>query len=458
MPDKPKQQTEPRKKRQQADPNHRIDTKFFRIRNNDELSLQIAKLAAQQRLAYNWAADVLNRSPNIPLFKTPDTPNALLGQLTTLRHADHRFNAPYHIHAAAVRQAHAANLRLQADTLERRERIAHGSTLKSDLKHHRRTLAHRSRKHSSHTLTSIYPPIRLDGRSFTIPGARHILITTKKEIPRDLDIRSFQLVEIMPKRWPAPPELVKKRYKLHVQTREKTPVPSTPEEVTSAGQILGADDGSKIHIAFSNGQNIHHDETELKNEEKELRKRAKGKKSGSKRQAKLRRQANEKSRKRRANRRRIFLSACKEILKESGFLALAVEKKRIKNLTRSAAGTAKNPGKNVRAKTALNRVLQDAAPSEKLHILIREAMKLGINTYPVYPQGSSQTCQTCGDRRKENRETQALFLCRNCGFTGNADTNGAMILKNRAYYFLCVCAGRPTDTVTHPTGRRAKPS
>ncbi|WP_410792877.1 zinc ribbon domain-containing protein [Kribbella sp. C-35] len=39
---------------------------------------------------------------------------------------------------------------------------------------------------------------------------------------------------------------------------------------------------------------------------------------------------------------------------------------------------------------------------------------------------TSQTCSWCGTRDREARESQAVFRCRSCGHTANADVNAAV--------------------------------
>ena len=39
--------------------------------------------------------------------------------------------------------------------------------------------------------------------------------------------------------------------------------------------------------------------------------------------------------------------------------------------------------------------------------------------------GTSQTCNACGHRSRKNRESQAVFRCKACGHTDNADANAS---------------------------------
>ncbi|WP_409934371.1 zinc ribbon domain-containing protein, partial [Escherichia coli] len=49
----------------------------------------------------------------------------------------------------------------------------------------------------------------------------------------------------------------------------------------------------------------------------------------------------------------------------------------------------------------------------------------GGQVLAVPPAYTSQRCACCGHTAKENRLTQSKFVCRACGYTENADVNGA---------------------------------
>ena len=54
----------------------------------------------------------------------------------------------------------------------------------------------------------------------------------------------------------------------------------------------------------------------------------------------------------------------------------------------------------------------------------------------VPPQHTSQTCPACGHVSKENRQTQAKFLCLDCGYENHADVVGAINILERGYRLL----------------------
>ena len=434
-----------------------VETRIYRLRYDPQTSERIGYLASQQRLAYNIAVNILNRTPAIALRRSPAHPDGLLGQITLWRHQDGRAQAPYIIHQAGAQQAWMANDLMMRERKARLGRLENGSTHSSDHRQHRRTLRRRSRKRGSSTLTSLIPPVRLDDSAFTITGARDIALRTKKAVPDDLDIRSFQLVEVRKGCRGTNGSLCKRRYALHLQVAVEYPDPPKPEVVRSADEILGIDDGVKRQLTLSNGDVLHHDERDKINRQRRMRERAQRKRRGSRRRARLLRKARACAHKSHANRRRVLLAEVKDIYGAVKPKAIAVEDKSHKHLSLSARGTRENPGTRVRTKSGLNRSLRDAALSQRIGLMASEARKSGIAVYAVWPQGSSQTCSACGYRHRNNRESQAAFRCLSCGYAQNADTNAARILRNRAYHVICSIVGRERDSGA-PTGWRVRPS
>lgn len=93
----------------------------------------------------------------------------------------------------------------------------------------------------------------------------------------------------------------------------------------------------------------------------------------------------------------------------------------IKNMSKSAKGTAEEPGKNVKAKSGLNRVLLAQGIYEVDRQFEYKSLWRGGTYIPCPPAFGSQRCPCCGHIAKENRKSQALFECVDCGFTRNAD-------------------------------------
>jgi putative transposase len=60
------------------------------------------------------------------------------------------------------------------------------------------------------------------------------------------------------------------------------------------------------------------------------------------------------------------------------------------------------------------------------------AALLGVPVIQVDPRNTSRTWSACGQCAQANRQSQASFLCRRCGFATNADCNAAVTIAYRA--------------------------
>ena len=103
----------------------------------------------------------------------------------------------------------------------------------------------------------------------------------------------------------------------------------------------------------------------------------------------------------------------------------AVEDLQIRNMTRSAKGTADNPGTNVRQKAGLNRGILEQGWGEIFTQIAYKAASAGKRFEKINPQYTSQTCSVCGVTDGKSRRSQAVFVCTGCGHADNADVNAA---------------------------------
>ncbi|RLX53550.1 RNA-guided endonuclease InsQ/TnpB family protein, partial [Escherichia coli] len=133
---------------------------------------------------------------------------------------------------------------------------------------------------------------------------------------------------------------------------------------------------------------------------------------------------------------------------------IVIEDLKVSNMSKSAAGTVSQPGRNVRAKSGLNRSILDQGWYEMRRQLeykqlwrggqvlavppaytsqrcaccghtAKENLWRGGQVLAVPPAYTSQRCACCGHTAKENRLSQSQFRCQVCGYTANADVNGA---------------------------------
>ncbi|MGY4674351.1 RNA-guided endonuclease InsQ/TnpB family protein, partial [Ursidibacter arcticus] len=103
-----------------------------------------------------------------------------------------------------------------------------------------------------------------------------------------------------------------------------------------------------------------------------------------------------------------------------------VEDLQVSNMSKSAKGTAEEHGKNVAAKSGLNRAILDQSWFEFRRQLGYKTQWQGGFLVAVPPQNTSRICPCCSHTAKENRQTQADFECVECGYTENADVVGAL--------------------------------
>ncbi|WP_176049080.1 RNA-guided endonuclease TnpB family protein [Burkholderia sp. BCC1644] len=117
---------------------------------------------------------------------------------------------------------------------------------------------------------------------------------------------------------------------------------------------------------------------------------------------------------------------------------VCIEELQIRNMSKSAAGSIVQPGKNVRAKSGLNKSILDQGWFEFRRQLDYKLAWNGGHLVAVPPQNTSRTCPRCRHMSADNRRTQARFECVNCGFKENADLVGAINVL-RAGHARCAC-------------------
>ncbi len=115
---------------------------------------------------------------------------------------------------------------------------------------------------------------------------------------------------------------------------------------------------------------------------------------------------------------------------------VCIENLQVRNMSRSAAGTGEVPGKNVRAKSGLNKAILDQGWFEFRRQLDYKLAWKGGRLIDVPPQNTSRTCPLCGHVSADNRRTQATFACVKCGYENNADMVGAINILSRGIKLL----------------------
>ena len=117
---------------------------------------------------------------------------------------------------------------------------------------------------------------------------------------------------------------------------------------------------------------------------------------------------------------------------------IVLENLQTKNMTKSSKGNIDNPGKMVKQKSGLNRVILNQGWGMFKEMLKYKQIWRGGEVILVDPKYTSQTCPkpACSHKSPDNRETQAHFKCVKCGYTNNADHVGALNVLARGHRVL----------------------
>jgi len=123
---------------------------------------------------------------------------------------------------------------------------------------------------------------------------------------------------------------------------------------------------------------------------------------------------------------------------------VCVEDLQVRNMSKSSKGTVEQPGKNVSQKSGLNRAILDQGWGEFRRQLEYKLAWNGGTLLAVLPHNTSRTCPCCGHVSKDNRRTQAQFLCVDCDYENNADVVGAINVLARGHRVLA--CGEPVQS------------
>ncbi|MFI1253720.1 RNA-guided endonuclease InsQ/TnpB family protein [Streptomyces netropsis] len=230
--------------------------------------------------------------------------------------------------------------------------------------------------------------------------------------------------------------LVKDHTGWHIVFRVRTEV---EEPKPHAGPGVGIDVGVTRPLALSDGTFRDHDEWLTPKEKERLRRlertreRQKShRKPGDKTSSRLARTNHRIAGYRaRAKRRTLDWQHKTTTGIAEQFGIIGVEQLNITNMVKSAKGTTEEPGKNVRQKAGLNRSISGEAWGRSVTLLEYKLADRGGHLVKVPAPNTSTRCHACGFITEGNRESQAVFVCKNetCRWSGNADTNGSFNIE-----------------------------
>jgi putative transposase len=96
---------------------------------------------------------------------------------------------------------------------------------------------------------------------------------------------------------------------------------------------------------------------------------------------------------------------------------VCIEELSVSSMSRSAKGTIETPGRNVKAKTGLNKAILDQGRGElKRQLGYKQSWRVGLLVV-VPRQYTSQQCSECGYVDSDNRPSQAMLHCQAYGHT-----------------------------------------
>jgi putative transposase len=205
------------------------------------------------------------------------------------------------------------------------------------------------------------------------------------------------------------------RWFVSILTRREVEVPE------HHGDAVGIDMGISRFAALSDGSHIEplnsfkRHEHALARAQRRMSRKQKFSKNWVKAKARV-----QKIHHRIANVRNDFLHKASTTISKSHALVV-MEDLQVDHMSKSAAGTTDAPGRNVRAKSGLNKAILDQGWGEfRRQIHYKTAWNGGFLVL-VPPHHTSQECPCCHLISPDNRKTQAQFLCLKCGFEENAD-------------------------------------
>ena len=199
------------------------------------------------------------------------------------------------------------------------------------------------------------------------------------------------------------------------------------EAMEGTGRVVGLDMGVSDRVALSDGSRVERRRQKRDSLQKAQRRLSWCKKGSSRWRERRRVLSNRQHRQRVANRNEAHRLTTELV---RGHDLIVAEELLIRNMTRSARGTVEEPGTNVRAKSGLNRSINEQTWGLILTQLAYKAEWAGRQLVKVDPKHTSQTCSVCGVMDGSNRSGKE-YDCSGCGSHLDADVNAARVILQR---------------------------
>ena len=239
------------------------------------------------------------------------------------------------------------------------------------------------------------------------------------------------------------------RWYASIQVEQELDIQKHP----SASEV-GIDAGIKCFAAFSDGtlvkgvNSFRKHENALAREQQGLARKEKGSQNWKKQKGKISRLHHTI-----ANVRSDFLHKLSTEISQS-HAKVYVEGLNIRGMSASARGTIEEPGRNVGAKSGLNKSILDQGWFEFKRQRDYKLDWKGGQLVEVEYRYTSQKCSSCGHTAVENRQSQAVFKCLVCGYETNADVNAARNILTVGQTGLACGSNRSSGRKQEPAGNR----
>jgi IS605 OrfB family transposase len=219
-----------------------------------------------------------------------------------------------------------------------------------------------------------------------------------------------------------------KYWNVAIQTEFEKAIP-----VHSSMSNIGIDAGIVNFATLSDGT-VYKPLNCFKKHQKQLaraqRKLSKKKKGSNRRKKQIARIG--KIHKRIANARKDYLHKISNEISNNHAI-IFIEDLKITNMSKSAKGTLDNPGRNVKAKSGLNRSILDQGWGEFRRQLEYKSVWKGGALVAVSPKNTSRCCPQCKNTTADNRRSQAEFICTICDYSNNADLVAAVNINEAGH-------------------------
>lgn len=196
-------------------------------------------------------------------------------------------------------------------------------------------------------------------------------------------------------------------------------------------EVVGIDRGVATTLALSTGEAMTMPASlgRIEMQKRAAQRVVARRKRGSKRRQRAQRRIARLQARQARIRRNFHHRAALDISRRFGVAVL--EELNTRGMTASARGTETQPGRNIRQKAGLNRVILNAGWRQFATILAYKMEECGGQVVTVPARFTSQTCAACGVVDARSRKSQARFDCISCGHTDHADVNAAINIERR---------------------------